>query len=74
MKLVKTSTAVLIVLGFTASTGAYAFECNWSGKQVHAQASTPMSDKQAEVAATPVNPVVVARTESVAKTEPTAEK
>ena len=74
MKLVKTSTALLIALGFSAGTGAYAFECNWSAKQVHAQASTPMKDKQTEVAATPVDPVVLASKESVVKTEPTAEK
>jgi len=60
MSFTKTSIATLAVAGFVAGAVS-ASACEW---QVNAKASTPAAEEPAQTAATPVDPMILARTEA----------
>ena len=62
MSFTKTSIAAVTVVGFVAAA-ASASACEWY-KQAMAKASTPQAEEQADVSATPVDPMVLAKTET----------
>lgn len=73
MSFTKTSIAALTAVGFAAAATA-ASACDWHNKQTMAKASTPQAEEQAEVNATPVDPVTLARTESRDESEQIEQK
>lgn len=63
MSISKTSIAVLAAIGLAAAATS-ASACEWHNTQVHANASTPAAEEQAQTSATPIDPVVLARIEA----------
>jgi len=63
MSFTKTSIAAVTAAGFFA-VAASASACEWHNKQSLAKASTPQAEEQADVSVTPIDPVILARTES----------
>jgi hypothetical protein len=73
MTLMKTSVTALLAASFLAGAGAAASACEWYQKQVLADATTPPAEEQTTTAATPIDPMLLARTETL-ETEKTVEK
>jgi len=73
MSLTKTSIATLAVAGLVAGVTT-ASACEWHNQQVQAKASTPAAEEPAETAATPVDPMILARTESRDESEQIEQK
>jgi hypothetical protein len=73
MSFTKTSIAVLTAAGFIAAA-ASASACDWHSKQSLAKASPPQAEEQADVNATPIDPVILARTESSDESEQIEQK
>jgi hypothetical protein len=63
MSFTKTSIAAVTLAGFVASA-ASASACEWHNKQSLAKAPAPQAEEQADVSATPIDPMILARTES----------
>jgi hypothetical protein len=74
MHFTKTSITALVALGFVAGTVGSAAACDWHKQQVHANASTPASEAQAETSATPIDPVLLARSQSREESEAIQQK
>jgi hypothetical protein len=74
MTLMKTSVTALLAASFLAGAGAAASACEWYQKQVLADATTPPAEEQtATTAATPIDPMLLAKTETL-ETEKTVAK
>ena len=73
MTLVKTSVTALLAASFLAGAGAAASACEWYQKQVLADATPPAEEQTVTTAATPIDPMLLARTETL-ETEKTVEK
>jgi hypothetical protein len=72
MSFTKTSIAAVTAVGFVAAA-ASASACEWHNKQSLAKASTPQAEEQ-DVSATPIDPVILARTESRDESEQIQQK
>ena len=72
MSFTKTSVAGLAAAGFVAATVS-ASACDWHNKMTLAKASTPQAVEQADVA-TPIDPVILAKTESRDESEQIEQK
>lgn len=73
MSITKTSIITLAAIGLAAAATS-ASACEWHNKQVHAKASTPAAEEQAQTSASPIDPVVLARIEAREDSEPTEQK
>jgi hypothetical protein len=75
MTLLKTSVTALLAASFLAGAGAAASACEWYQKQVLAKAATnpPAEEQTATTAATPIDPMLLAKTETL-ETEKTVEE
>jgi hypothetical protein len=72
MSFTKTSIAAVTAVGFVAAA-ASASACDWY-KQALAKASTPQAEEQTDVSATPIDPVILARTGSGEESEQIEQK
>jgi hypothetical protein len=73
MSLTKTSIAALTAVSFVAAA-ASASACEWHNKQTLAKASSPQAEEQADVIATPLDPVILARNEAREESEQIEQK
>lgn len=73
MRLSKTFVTALTAVGFVAIAGS-ASACDWYKQQVQAKAAPPAAEEQADVAVTPIDPVILARIESREATEAADQK
>jgi hypothetical protein len=73
MSLTKTSIAALTAVSFVAAA-ASASACEWHNKQTLAKASSPQAEEQADINATPLDPVILARNEAREESEQIEQK
>ena len=73
MSFTKASIAAVTVAGFVAAA-ASASACDWHNKQSLAKASPPQTEEQTVVSATPIDPMILARTESRDESEQIEQK
>lgn len=73
MSFTKTSIAAVAAVGFVAAA-ASASACEWHNKQTLAKASPLQAEEQTDVSATPIDPVILARTESRDESEQIEQK
>jgi hypothetical protein len=73
MSFTKTSIAALTAVSFVAAATS-ASACEWHNKQTLAKGSTPQAEEQVDVSATPLDPMILARTETREESEQIEQK